>query len=118
MQQAGYLYDEGYIKEYYRGEEEIGVMSAVGGASRAGVRALTATAGPGLMRGMEAISSWPGARTPLVLMNMCRVINTPLAIRPGNNQKSPAGFRHGRAEYRCSAGRKFQYCRAEWREEC
>ena len=23
MQQAGYLYDEGYIKEYYRAEEEI-----------------------------------------------------------------------------------------------
>lgn len=84
MQQAGYLYDEGYIKEYYRGEEEIGVMSALGGASRAGVRCLTATSGPGLMRGMEAISSWPGARIPLVLMNMCRVINTPLAIQPDN----------------------------------
>ena len=67
MQQAGYLFDEGYIKEYYRGEEEIGVMSALGGASRAGVRALTATSGPGLMRGLEAISSWPGARTPLVM---------------------------------------------------
>ncbi len=84
MQQAGYLYDEGYIKEYYRGEEEIGVMSALGGASRAGVRSLTATSGPGLMRGLEAISSWPGARIPLVLMNMCRVINTPLAIQPDN----------------------------------
>jgi pyruvate ferredoxin oxidoreductase alpha subunit len=84
MQQAGYLFDEGYIKEYYRGEEEIGVMSALGGASRAGVRSLTATSGPGLMRGLEAISSWPGARTPLVMMNMCRVINTPLAIQPDN----------------------------------
>lgn len=84
MQQAGYLYDEGYIKEYYRGEEEIGVMSAMSGASRAGVRCLTATSGPGLMRGMEAISSWPGARVPLVLLNMCRVINTPLAIQPDN----------------------------------
>ena len=61
MQQAGYLYDEGYIKEYYRAEEEIGTMSAISGASRAGVRSLTATSGPGLMRGMEAISSWPGA---------------------------------------------------------
>lgn len=84
MQQCGYLYDQGYIKEYYRGEEEIGVMSACGGASRAGVRTLTATSGPGLMRGMESISSWPGARTPLVLLNMCRVINTPLAIQPDN----------------------------------
>lgn len=88
MQQAGYLYDEGYIREYYRGEEEIGVMSAISGASRAGVRCLTATAGPGLMRGMEAISSWPGARTPIVLMDMCRVINTPLAIQPDNIEMS------------------------------
>lgn len=84
MQQAGYLYDEGYIKDYYRAEEEIGTMSAIGGASRSGVRCLTATSGPGLLRGIEAISSWPGARTPLVLLNMCRVINTPLAIQPDN----------------------------------
>jgi pyruvate ferredoxin oxidoreductase alpha subunit len=88
MQQAGYLYDEGYIKDFYRGEEEIGVMSACSGASRAGVRTLTATSGPGLMRGMEAISSWPGARVPMVLMNMCRVINTPLAIQPDNIEMS------------------------------
>lgn len=84
MQQAGYLYDEGYIKDYYRAEEEIGVMAAVGGASRAGVRVLTATSGPGLLRGIEGISAWPGARTPLLLLNMCRVINTPLAIQPDN----------------------------------
>lgn len=84
MQQAGYLYDEGYIKDYYRGEEEIGVMSACAGASRAGVRTLTATSGPGLMRGMEVITSWPGGRLPIVLLNMCRVINAPLAIQPDN----------------------------------
>jgi pyruvate ferredoxin oxidoreductase alpha subunit len=84
MQQAGYLYDEGYIKDYYRSEEEIGTMAAVGGASRAGVRVLTATSGPGLLRGIEGISSWPGARIPLVLLDMCRVINTPLAIQPDN----------------------------------
>ena len=101
MQQAGYLFDEGYIKEYYRGEEEIGVMSAIGGSSRAGVRSLTATSGPGLMRGLEAISSWPGARTPLVLMNMCRVINTPLAIQPDNIEISfllNTGILHAHAE--------------------
>ncbi|MCH7989521.1 MAG: ferredoxin oxidoreductase, partial [Planctomycetes bacterium] len=68
MQQAGYLYDEGYIKDYYRAEEEISTMSAISGASRAGVRCLTATSGPGLMRGMEAISSWPGARVPVVML--------------------------------------------------
>lgn len=84
MQQVGYLYAEGFVKDYYRGEEEIGVMSAIAGASRAGVRALTATAGPGLVRGQEAIASWPGARCPLLLMIMCRVVNTPLAIQPDN----------------------------------
>jgi len=84
MQQVGYLYAEGYIKDYYRGEEEIGVMSAVAGASRAGVRTLTATAGPGLMRGIEAIVAWPGGRLPSVLLVMCRVVNAPLAIQPDN----------------------------------
>ncbi len=84
MQQVGYLYAEGYIKDYYRGEEEIGVMSAVAGASRAGVRVLTATAGPGLMRGIEQIVSWPGGRLPSMLLVMCRVVNAPLAIQPDN----------------------------------
>ncbi len=84
MQQVGYLYAEGYIKDYYRGEEEIGVMSAVAGASRAGVRTLTATAGPGLMRGIESIVSWPGGRLPSLLLVMCRVVNAPLAIQPDN----------------------------------
>ncbi len=84
MQQVGYLYAEGYIRDYYRGEEEIGVMSAVAGASRAGVRVLTATAGPGLMRGIEAIAAWPGGRLPSVLLVMCRVVNAPLAIQPDN----------------------------------
>ena len=84
MQQVGYLFDEGYIRDYYRAEEEIGTMSAISGASRAGVRSLTATSGPGLMRGLEALSSWPGARIPAVMLDMCRVINTPLAIQPDN----------------------------------
>ena len=33
MQLIGVLYGEGYVKEYYRGEEEYGVMSAIAGAS-------------------------------------------------------------------------------------
>ncbi len=88
MQQVGYLYAEGYVKDYYRGEEEYGVMSAIAGASRSGVRCLTATAGPGLMRGMEVIASWSGGRMPLVLLIMCRVVNTPLAIQPDNVELS------------------------------
>ncbi len=88
MQQVGYLYAEGYIKDYYRGEEEYGVMSAIAGASRSGVRCLTATAGPGLMRGLEVIASWPGGRLPTMLLIMCRVINAPLAIQPDNIELS------------------------------
>ncbi len=88
MQQVGYLYAEGYIKDYYRGEEEYGVMSAIAGASRAGARCLTATAGPGLMRGLEVIASWPGGRLPSMLLIMCRVINAPLAIQPDNIELS------------------------------
>ncbi|HET6369807.1 MAG TPA: ferredoxin oxidoreductase, partial [Nitrospiria bacterium] len=88
MQQVGYLYAEGYLKDYYRGEEEYGVMSAIAGSSRAGVRCLSATAGPGLMRGIEVITSWPGGRLPAVLLVMCRVINAPLAIQPDNVELS------------------------------
>ncbi len=88
MQQVGYLYAEGYVKDYYRGEEEYGVMSAIAGASRSGVRCLTATAGPGLMRGLEVIASWPGGRLPTMLLIMCRVINAPLAIQPDNIELS------------------------------
>jgi len=88
MQQVGYLYAEGYIKDYYRGEEEYGVMSAIAGASRSGARCLTATAGPGLIRGLEVIASWPGGRLPCMLLIMCRVINAPLAIQPDNIELS------------------------------
>ncbi|MDA2910220.1 ferredoxin oxidoreductase [Nitrospiraceae bacterium AH_259_D15_M11_P09] len=84
MQLIGVLYGEGYVKEYYRGEEEYGVMSAIAGASRAGVRCFTATAGPGTLRGLEPIASWPGHRLPAVAMFTCRVVNAPLAIQPDN----------------------------------
>src|SRR5207247_338054 len=74
----------GYVKEYYRGEEGYGVMSAMAGASRAGVRCFTATAGPGTLRGLEPIASWPGHRLPALAMFTCRVVNAPLAIEPDN----------------------------------
>ena len=84
MQLIGVLYGEGYVKEFYRGEEEYGVMSSIAGASRAGVRCFTATAGPGTLRGIEAIASWPGHRLPAVIIFTCRVVNAPLAIQPDN----------------------------------
>ena len=88
MQLIGVLYGEGYVKEYYRGEEEYGVMSAIAGGSRAGVRCFTATAGPGTLRGIEPIASWPGHRLPAVCMFTCRVVNAPLAIQPDNIEVS------------------------------
>src|SRR4026208_131739 len=84
MQLVGVLYGEGDVKEYYRGEEEGVVVAAMAGVSRAGVRCYTATAGPGTLRGLEGIASWPGHRLPVVAMFTCRVVNAPLAIQPDN----------------------------------
>jgi pyruvate ferredoxin oxidoreductase alpha subunit len=77
-------YAQGHLKEYYRAEEELGTMSAIAGAARAGVRLFTATSGPGLLRGLEAIAAWPGHRVPAVLGVLTRVVNAPLSIQPDN----------------------------------
>jgi pyruvate ferredoxin oxidoreductase alpha subunit len=77
-------YAQGHLKEYYRAEEELGTMSAIHGAARAGVRLFTATSGPGLLRGLEAIAAWPGHRVPAVLGVLTRVVNAPLSIQPDN----------------------------------
>jgi pyruvate ferredoxin oxidoreductase alpha subunit len=84
MHLVGDIYAQGHIKEYYRAEEELGTMSAIAGAARAGVRLFTATSGPGLLRGLEAIVSWPGHRVPCVLGVLTRVVNAPLSIQPDN----------------------------------
>ncbi|MDQ7044025.1 MAG: transketolase C-terminal domain-containing protein [Sulfurimonas sp.] len=84
MHLVGDVFAQGHIKEYYRAEEELGTMSAIAGASRAGVRLFTATSGPGLLRGLEAIVSWPGHRVPAVLGILTRVVNAPLSIQPDN----------------------------------
>jgi len=84
MHLVGDLWAQGYIKDYYRAEEEYGTMSAIAGAVRGGVRAFTATSGPGLLRGIEAIASWPGHRIPAVLGVLTRVVNAPLSIQPDN----------------------------------
>jgi pyruvate ferredoxin oxidoreductase alpha subunit len=84
MHLVGDIYAQGHIKEYYRAEEELGTMSAIAGAARGGVRLFTATSGPGLLRGLEAIVSWPGHRVPCVLGVLTRVINAPLSIQPDN----------------------------------
>jgi len=84
MHLVGDIYAQGHIKEYYRAEEELGTMSAIHGAARAGVRLFTATSGPGLLRGLEAIAAWPGHRVPAVLGVLTRVVNAPLSIQPDN----------------------------------
>ncbi len=84
MHLVGDIYAEGHIKEYYRAEEELGTMSAITGAAKTGVRLFTATSGPGLLRGLEAIVSWPGHRTAVVLGVLTRVVNAPLSIQPDN----------------------------------
>jgi pyruvate ferredoxin oxidoreductase alpha subunit len=84
MHLVGDLWAQGYLKDYYRAEEEYGAMSAIAGAVRGGVRAFTATSGPGLLRGLEAIASWPGHRIPVVLGVLTRVVNAPLSIQPDN----------------------------------
>ena len=84
MHLVGDIYAQGHLKEYYRAEEELGTMSAIAGAARAGVRLFTATSGPGLLRGLEAIAAWPGHRVPAVIGVLTRVVNAPLSIQPDN----------------------------------
>jgi len=84
MHLVGDIWAQGYLNDYYRAEEEYGAMSAIAGAVRGGVRAFSATSGPGLLRGLEAIASWPGHRIPAVLGVLTRVVNAPLSIQPDN----------------------------------
>jgi pyruvate ferredoxin oxidoreductase alpha subunit len=61
------LWAQGYLKDYYRAEEEYGAMSVTTGAVRGGVRAFTATSGP--LRNIEAIASHPGHKTLAMLVS-------------------------------------------------
>jgi len=82
MHLVGDLYAEGYVKEYFRGENEFAVMSQVAGAAMAGVRTFTATCGPGTLRAFENFPTWVGSRLPVVMAFMTRGINAPLTIQP------------------------------------
>ncbi|MDA8226221.1 MAG: ferredoxin oxidoreductase [Desulfitobacterium hafniense] len=82
MHLVGDLFAEGYIKEYFRGENEFAVMSSVAGAAMGGVRVFTATGGPGTLRAFENFSTWAGARLPIVCAFMTRGVNSPLTIQP------------------------------------
>ncbi|HSV74039.1 MAG TPA: transketolase C-terminal domain-containing protein [Chthonomonadales bacterium] len=82
MHLVGELFAEGYVKEYFRGENEFAVMSQVAGAAMAGVRTFTATCGPGTLRAFENFPMWSGARLPIVIAFPTRAVNTPLSIQP------------------------------------
>lgn len=82
MHLVGDIYAEGYLLEYFRGENEFAVMSAVAGASMGGVRIFTATGGPGTLRAFETFPTWAGARLPIVCAFMTRGVNSPLTIQP------------------------------------
>ena len=82
MHLVGDIYAQGYLKDYYRGENELGVMSAVAGASMGGVRVFTATGGQGALRAFEMFPTWAGARLPIVCAFFCRGLNSPLTIQP------------------------------------
>ncbi len=82
MHLVGDIYAEGYIKDYFRGENEFAVMAEVAGASMGGVRVFTATGGPGTLRAFEMFPTWAGARLPVVCAFLTRGINSPLTIQP------------------------------------
>lgn len=84
MHLIGDLYARGYIKDYYRAENEFAVMAAIHGASLGGGRVFTATCGPGTMRAMEMFPVWAGARQPIVCAFMCRGVSLPPSIQPEN----------------------------------
>ncbi|MBA4252214.1 MAG: ferredoxin oxidoreductase [Chlorobiaceae bacterium] len=82
MHLVGDLYAEGYVKEYFRGENEFAVMSEITGAAMTGVRTFTATCGPGTLRAYENFPMWAGTRLPIVMAFMTRAVNAPLSIQP------------------------------------
>ncbi|MDR5659169.1 transketolase C-terminal domain-containing protein [Serpentinicella sp. ANB-PHB4] len=88
MHLVGDIYAEGYLKEYFRGENEFAVMSEVAGAAMGGARAFTATGGPGTLRAFEMFPTWVGARLPIVCTFLTRGINSPLTIQPDTIEMS------------------------------
>lgn len=88
MHLIGELYAKGYLKDYYRGENEFAVMASIHGASLGGGRVFTATSGPGTLRAMEMFPVWAGSRQPIVCAFMCRGVSLPPSIQPENIEMS------------------------------
>ncbi len=79
---VGDLWVEGYVGEYFRGENEFAVMGECAGASFGGARVFTTTSGPGTLRAYENFPMWVGSRLPIMLNMMVRGVNSPLSIQP------------------------------------
>lgn len=79
---VGELWVEGYIGDYFRGENEFAVMSECAGASFGGARVFTTTSGPGTLRAYENFPMWVGSRLPIMINFMVRGVNSPLSIQP------------------------------------
>ncbi len=84
MHLVGDLFAGGYIRDYYRAENEFAVMAAIHGAALGGGRVFTATCGPGTLRAMEMFPVWAGSRQPIVCAFMCRGVSLPPSIQPEN----------------------------------
>ncbi len=84
MHLIGDLYEQGYLKDFYRAENEFAVMASIHGASLGGGRVFTATSGPGTLRAMEMFPVWAGSRQPVVCAFMCRGVSLPPSIQPEN----------------------------------
>lgn len=84
----GELWTEGYVADYFRGENEFGVMSECAGAAFGGARVFTTTSGPGTLRAFENFPMWSGARLPIMINVMVRGINSPLNIQPDTLEMS------------------------------
>ena len=82
MHLVGDLYAKGFIKDFYRAENEFAVMASIHGAALAGGRVFTATSGPGTLRAMEMFPVWAGERQPVVCAVMCRGVSLPPSIQP------------------------------------
>ncbi len=71
--------------EFITVESEHSALSAVVGASAAGARAMTATAGPGLALMWEILGVASGMRTPIVISLVNRALSSPISIHPDHS---------------------------------
>ncbi|MCH7594026.1 MAG: hypothetical protein IIB27_05920, partial [Chloroflexi bacterium] len=77
---AEYCADGAVRTEYINVESEHAALSACIGASAAGARAITATAGPGLALMFEMLGVTSGLRLPIVMHLCTRALSAPLNI--------------------------------------